>query len=72
MSEQLPPIPVEIRTYQPRDREVVRHLYVEGLIGGHIAPNDTGLDIEDVPGTLSPSPATTSGWPKTGPARWSA
>ncbi|HEV8290663.1 MAG TPA: GNAT family N-acetyltransferase [Tepidisphaeraceae bacterium] len=50
MSEQLPPIPVKIRTYEPRDREVVKHLYVEGLIGGHIAPNDTGLDIEDVQG----------------------
>jgi len=48
VSEQLPPIPVKIRTYQPRDREVVKRLYVEGLIGGHIAPNDTGLDIEDV------------------------
>ena len=50
MSEQLPPIPVIVRTYQPRDRDVVKHLYVEGLIGGHLAPNDTGLDIEDVPG----------------------
>jgi len=44
----LPPIPVKVRTYQPRDRDVVKHLYVEGLIGGHIAPNDTGIDIEDV------------------------
>ena len=48
MSEQLPPIPVKIRTYEPRDRDVVKHLYVEGLIGGHISPNDTGIDIEDV------------------------
>jgi ribosomal protein S18 acetylase RimI-like enzyme len=56
VSEQLSPIPVEIRTYQPRDREVVRHLYVEGLIGGHIAPNDTGLDIEDVQGAYLAKP----------------
>ena len=48
MSEQLPPIPVKVRSYEARDRDVVKHLYVEGLIGGHIAPNDTGLDIEDV------------------------
>src|SRR5207253_2081438 len=49
VSEQLP-IPVTVRTYEPRDREVVKRLYVEGLIGGHLAPNDTGLDIEDVHG----------------------
>ena len=55
MSE-LPPIPVNIRTYEPRDRDVVKRLYVEGLIGGHIAPNDTGLDIEDVQGAYFSSP----------------
>ncbi|HEV8604705.1 MAG TPA: GNAT family N-acetyltransferase [Tepidisphaeraceae bacterium] len=49
MSE-LPPIPVTVRSCEPRDSDVVKHLYVEGLIGGHIAPNDTGLDIEDVEG----------------------
>jgi GNAT superfamily N-acetyltransferase len=56
VSEPLPPIPVKVRTYQPRDRDVVKHLYVEGLIGGHIAPNDTGLDIEDIPGAYLASP----------------
>ena len=55
MSE-LPPIPVKVRTWEPRDREVVKHLYVEGLIGGHIAPNDTGLDIEDVQAAYLSSP----------------
>jgi len=53
---ELPPIPVNIRTYEPRDRDVVKRLYVEGLIGGHIAPNDTGLDIEDVQGAYFSSP----------------
>ena len=56
VSEQLPPIPVTVRTYEPRDREVVKHLYVEGLIGGHLAPNDTGLDIEDVQGAYLSKP----------------
>ncbi len=55
MSE-LPPIPVHVRSYEPRDGDVVKHLYVEGLIGGHIAPNDTGLDIEDVQGAYLSSP----------------
>jgi ribosomal protein S18 acetylase RimI-like enzyme len=46
---ELPPIPVTIRTFEPRDAEVVQRLYVEGHIGGKLAENDTGLDIEDVP-----------------------
>jgi ribosomal protein S18 acetylase RimI-like enzyme len=54
---ELPPIPVNVRTYEPRDREVVRHLYHEGLIGGAIAPNDTGLDVEDVPGAYLATPS---------------
>lgn len=58
MSEQLPPIPVKIRSYERRDRDVVKHLYVEGLIGGHIAPNDTGLDIEDVQGAYFSKPGS--------------
>jgi ribosomal protein S18 acetylase RimI-like enzyme len=48
VSEQLPPIPVTVRSYEPRDQEVVKHLYLEGLIGGRIAPNDTGVDIDNV------------------------
>lgn len=47
MSE-LPPIPVKIRSFEPRDAQVVRHLYNEGLIGGKIADNDTGIDMDDV------------------------
>jgi ribosomal protein S18 acetylase RimI-like enzyme len=53
---ELPPIPVEVRTYEPRDRDVVKKLYAEGLIGGHLAPNDTGLDIDDVQGAYLSSP----------------
>ena len=55
---ELPPIPVRIRTYESRDRDVVKHLYAEGLIGGHIAPNDTGLDIDDVQGAYLSSPSS--------------
>src|SRR5438094_4259181 len=42
------PLPVTIRTYRPADQAQVRKLYLEGLVGGKIASNDTGLDIDDV------------------------
>jgi len=45
---ELSPIPVTIRTYRPEDLHVCRQLYREGLIGGHLAENDTGLDIDDI------------------------
>lgn len=41
-------IPVKIRSYEPRDRDVCQVLYREGLIGGQIANNDTGADIDDI------------------------
>jgi ribosomal protein S18 acetylase RimI-like enzyme len=53
---ELPPIPVTVRTYEPHDRDVVKKLYAEGLIGGHLAPNDTGLDIDDVQSAYLSSP----------------
>lgn len=37
-----------IRSYLPRDLAACRQLYVEGLIGGKLAENDTGLDIDDI------------------------
>ena len=40
---------VRIRSYTPEDREACRTLYREGLIGGRIAPNDSGIDIDDIP-----------------------
>lgn len=42
------PLPITIRTYEPGDKPVVQKLYLEGLIGGKIASNDTGLDIDDI------------------------
>lgn len=37
-----------IRSYRREDLPACRRLYVEGLIGGKIAENDTGLDIDDI------------------------
>jgi ribosomal protein S18 acetylase RimI-like enzyme len=37
-----------IRSYMPQDLAACRHLYVEGMIGGKLAENDTGLDIDDI------------------------
>jgi ribosomal protein S18 acetylase RimI-like enzyme len=37
-----------IRSFQPGDLDACRRLYHEGLIGGQIAENDTGLDIDDI------------------------
>ena len=43
-----PDIPVSVRTFEPRDGDACRRLYVEGLLGGKLADNDTGLDIDDI------------------------
>jgi len=37
-----------IRSFKPEDLPGCRTLYREGLIGGSIAENDTGLDIDDI------------------------
>ncbi len=39
---------VLIREFRPEDQEACRRLYVEGLIGGKLAENDTGLDVDDI------------------------
>lgn len=41
-------IPVTIRSFHPDDQAACRKLYVEGLIHGKIADNDTGFDIDDI------------------------
>jgi ribosomal protein S18 acetylase RimI-like enzyme len=43
-----PEISYSIRSFEPRDQQVCHRLYSEGLIGGKIADNDTGLDIDDI------------------------
>jgi ribosomal protein S18 acetylase RimI-like enzyme len=37
-----------IRSFRPGDAEACRVLYREGLLGGQLAENDTGLDIDDI------------------------
>ena len=37
-----------IRPFEERDAEVCRSLYREGLLGGTLADNDSGLDIDDI------------------------
>lgn len=41
-------LPVNIRSFRPSDLPACRVLYREGLLGGKLAENDTGLDIDDI------------------------
>jgi ribosomal protein S18 acetylase RimI-like enzyme len=42
-------LPITIRSYQVADQTACQTLYLEGLVGGRIAPTDLGLDIHDIP-----------------------
>jgi ribosomal protein S18 acetylase RimI-like enzyme len=42
------PIPATIRSFRPEDHASCLSLYREGLMGGTLAANDTGLDMDDV------------------------
>jgi ribosomal protein S18 acetylase RimI-like enzyme len=46
--EVLPNLEVTVRPYSPADKAACQKLYLEGLISGRIASNDTGLDIDDI------------------------
>ncbi len=37
-----------IRTFREEDAEACRALYTQGILGGQLAANDTGLDIDDI------------------------
>jgi len=52
----LPILPITIRSYLPKDQAACETLYREGLIGGVIAPNDTGADIDDITSAYMRSP----------------
>ena len=52
----LPIPPVTIRSYLPKDKLPCQTLYREGLIGGKLAPNDTGADIDDIAAAYMCSP----------------
>ena len=49
-------LPATIRSYQPADEKACRMLYREGLLGGHLAENDTGLDIDDIESAYMQTP----------------
>ncbi len=42
------PTSFDIRTFQAGDLSACRSLYSDGLIGGKLADNDTGFDIDDI------------------------
>jgi ribosomal protein S18 acetylase RimI-like enzyme len=49
----MPEAPVDnsgfrIRDFLPQDAQACLRLYVEGLIGGSLSPNDTALDVDDI------------------------
>ena len=41
-------IPVTIRPFRPADQSACLTLYHDGLLGGRLAGNDTGFDIDDI------------------------
>jgi ribosomal protein S18 acetylase RimI-like enzyme len=49
-------IPITIRSFRPEDAPACSKLYSEGLLGGKLADNDTGLDIDDIPAAYMRSP----------------
>jgi ribosomal protein S18 acetylase RimI-like enzyme len=49
-------IPVTIRSFKSSDLPACRKLYVEGLLGGKLAENDTGLDIDDIESAYMKTP----------------
>jgi len=49
-------LPVIIRSFRSSDLPACRKLYVEGLLGGKLAENDTGLDIDDIEAAYMSTP----------------
>lgn len=47
-----------VRSFEPRDAEACGRLYQEGLMGGRIAENDTGADIDNLPAAYMSSPGS--------------
>jgi ribosomal protein S18 acetylase RimI-like enzyme len=46
----------DIRSFRPPDQAACKKLYVEGLLGGQLAENDTGLDIDNIEGAYMRTP----------------
>ncbi len=49
---------VTVRPYENKDLSACRKLYKEGLLGGKIAENDTGLDIDDIEQAYTTKPGS--------------
>src|SRR5262245_61551224 len=45
-----------IRPFRPADLRACKRLYTEGLLGGKLAENDTGLDLDDIESTYMKVP----------------
>ena len=45
-----------IRSFRPADADDCLRLYRDGLLGGQLADNDTGLDIDDIAGAYLDEP----------------
>jgi len=56
MPPALADIPVRIRSFNPKDLHACQTLYSEGLIGGKLAENDTGFDIDDIVSSYMKTP----------------
>ena len=52
------PLPFTVRSYRREDLPACTQLYVEGLIGGRMAENDTGVDIDDIDSAYMSSPGS--------------
>src|SRR5690348_14821135 len=48
MSESSEEIPIRVRSFRKEDLPACRQLYLQGLLGGKPAENDSGLDIDDI------------------------
>jgi GNAT superfamily N-acetyltransferase len=53
-----PQFPFEIRSFQDGDLAACKRLYSEGLLGGKIADNDTGIDMDDIPQSYMKHPGS--------------
>jgi ribosomal protein S18 acetylase RimI-like enzyme len=48
MSDASEEIPIHVRSFGKEDLPACRKLYLQGLLGGKLAENDSGLDIDDI------------------------
>ena len=53
-----PSIQFAIRSFRREDLPACTQLYVDGLIGGKMAENDTGVDIDDIESAYMQSPGS--------------